>query len=76
MRYRLRTLLIVLALGPIVGAWGFRAVEEHVRYRRTRDMRDELSKISNPPWPGHRLMVRPASAGMDDAAKVDPTFPE
>jgi len=73
MRFRLRTLLIVLAVGPIVGAWGFRAVEEHLRYRR---MRDELSKISSPPWPP-RLIVRPASAGMDDdSAEVDPIYPD
>jgi hypothetical protein len=28
MQYRLRTLLIVLAVGPVVGAWGWKSWQE------------------------------------------------
>jgi hypothetical protein len=36
MRYRLRTLLILLAVGPIVGAQGYRIVDRHLERQRMR----------------------------------------
>jgi len=35
MRYRLRTLLIVLAIGPMALAWGWSAYQEYMRRQNT-----------------------------------------
>ena len=35
-RYKLRTLMIVLALGPVVMAWGWRKVEGYRRHQELR----------------------------------------
>jgi len=34
MQYRLRTLLIVLAVGPIIGAWSYREAESYLERQR------------------------------------------
>ena len=49
MRYRLRTLLILLALGPPLGAWGYRATEAHLRHRREEEALRQLRSQGR--WP-------------------------
>jgi hypothetical protein len=38
MRYRLRTLLILLAMGPMFGAWGYGAIEQRLTRIDDRQM--------------------------------------
>jgi hypothetical protein len=70
MQFRLRTLLIVLAVGPILAAWGYREVDEYLRDRR---MGEELIKICNPPW--RSLKVRSARPGLDEDGQRSPLDP-
>ena len=46
MRYRLRTLLIVLAVGPVLGAWGWSEYANHRELMRQREAwRQELEIV-------------------------------
>jgi hypothetical protein len=42
MRFRLRTLLILLALGPPLGAWGHRAWREHCERQEAASWREAI----------------------------------
>jgi hypothetical protein len=60
MRYRLRTLLIVLALGPIVGAWGWSEYSRRREIERQREAwQQELQTIDRlrrgPTYQGFQL---------------------
>lgn len=46
MRYRLRTLLIVLAVGPMLGALCFREIERAIEERRRQDALSKLGKAA------------------------------
>jgi len=46
MQFRLRTLLIVLALGQVVGALGYRAYCEHLEQLRLRQVQEQLRVIN------------------------------
>jgi hypothetical protein len=46
MRYRLRTLLIVLALGPVLLAWGYAAVRHELDRRAAQQRLDDAADIS------------------------------
>jgi hypothetical protein len=45
MRYRLRTLLIVLAVGPPLGAWGW---SEYAKYCERKEELEALKKLKPP----------------------------
>jgi hypothetical protein len=49
MRYRLRTLLIMLAVGPMVGAWGYREFERAVKARKHHE-RQLVLCVKPPPY--------------------------
>jgi len=55
MRYRLRTLLILLALGPPLLAGGWCGWQEWNRYRLTQNLRKELGRL-------HREVSIPSGA--------------
>jgi hypothetical protein len=55
MRYRLRTLLIVPALGPLVLAWGWQKFEERRRHQEV------LKEIVDKHVPGRRLVRLPTA---------------
>jgi hypothetical protein len=66
MRYRLRTLLIVLALGPVLGAWGYREVERIAEERRRRHALSELGKVAIPG----------PNESFPDEGSWNPTYPD
>jgi hypothetical protein len=60
MRYRLRTLLIVLALGPPVLAWGHWKYEQYLaRQRLIEFVRLQLTSNSQLPLPPGARLINP-----------------
>jgi len=62
MRYRLRTLLIVLAVGPMLGAWGWSEYAKRRELERQREAwRREVEEIERlrgePTYQGFQLDV-------------------
>jgi len=43
MRYHLRTLLIVLAVGPPLGAWGYLEIQDRVVWRQQQKALSEIN---------------------------------
>ena len=69
MRFRLRTLLIVLAVGPPIGAWGVGEIAAYLQRLREK----QVSDINEP-----RLLVRPIPPMLPPYPEFtdDPLFPE
>jgi hypothetical protein len=70
MRYRLRTLLIVLAILPPLLAWGWRRVDDHRRYEEIKRLVMAMESYSGvrlqrdpPPADYLRIKWEPAGVG-------------
>ena len=60
MQYRLRTLLIVLAIGPALLAGAYWQVERYQQYQRQRALIDLAASLNS--WQQHRNDVWPPGA--------------
>jgi hypothetical protein len=66
MRFRLSTLLIVLALGPPVLAWGWNGYRAHVRARELAALEDAIEKykFGHGDYPPSRISVSSNGSGV------------